>query len=180
MLNVIERMKLSAMELREHHLIGYTRRGTPIYQQAGAAVTAFWYGNAFISVFNKLVDIDSDAIKAMLTTSSYTVDQDAHDFKNDITNEVVGTGYTATGTTLTTPASTYTGGTNVWAIDFDDALWSTSTITARLAVVYDSTPATDATRPLLTYVDFGADQSSSGGDFKIVWNAGGVAKVTVA
>lgn len=180
MLNVIERMKLSAVELREHYLIGYTRKGTPVYEQAGAAVTAFWFGKAFISVFNKLVDIDSDTIKTMLTTVTYVPDQDVHDFKDDVTNEVSGTGYTATGTTLTTPSSTYTAGTNVWAIDFDDALWTTSTITARIAVVYDSTPATDATRPLLTYVDFGADQSSSGGDFKIVWNAGGVAKVTVS
>lgn len=144
------------------------------------AVTAFWFGSAFLSVFNKELDIDSDAIKTMLTTVTYVPDQDAHRYKSSVTNEVTGTGYTATGTTLTTPSSTYTGATNVWAIDFDDALWSTSTITARIAVVYDSTPGSDATRPLLTYVDFGGDQSSSGGDFKIVWNAGGVAKVTVS
>lgn len=144
------------------------------------AVTAFWYGNAFISVFNKLVDIDSDAIKTMLTTSTYVPNQDTHDFKDDVTNEVSGTGYTATGTTLTTPVSLYTGGTNVWNFDADDALWTTATITARIAVVYDSTPGTDATRPLLSYVDFGADQTASGGDFRIVWNAGGIVKVTVS
>ena len=144
------------------------------------AVTAFWYGNAFISLANKLIDIDSDAIKTMLTTVSYVPAQDTDDFKNDVTNEVSGTGYSAGGTTLTTPVSSYTGGTNVWAFDSDDALWSTSTITARIAVVYDGTPGTDATRPLLSYVDFGADQSSSGGDFKIVWNAGGLFKVTVS
>lgn len=144
------------------------------------AVTAFWYGSAFLSVFNKEADIDTDVVKTMLTTVSYVPDQDAHRYKSSVTNEVSGTNYTATGTTLTTPSQSYTGGTNVWAFDADDALWSTSTITARIAVVYDSTPGTDATRPLFSYVDFGADQSSSGGDFKIVWAAGGLFKVTVS
>lgn len=143
------------------------------------AVTAAWYGNAFVSVFNKLIDIDTDVIKTMLTTSSYAFSQDADDFKSDVTNEVTGTNYVATGTTLTTPVSLYTGGTNVWNFDADDAIWATSTITARVAVVYDSSPASDATRPLLSYVNFGADQSSSGGTFQITWNSGGLFKVTV-
>lgn len=161
-------------------IIGRRRNGDPIYQIAGGAVTAFWYGNAFISVFNKLIDIDSDAIKCMLTTSTYVPNQDTGDFKDDVTNEVSGTGYTATGTTLTTPSSTYTGGTNVWAFDADDAVWASSTITARNAVVYDSTPATDATRPLLSYVDFGGDNSTSSGTFTVQWAAGGIFKVTVS
>ena len=144
------------------------------------AVTAFWYGSAFLSTFNKELDIDSDAIKTMLTTSSYTPDQDAHRYKSSVTNEVTGTGYTATGTTLTTPSSTYTGGTNVWAFDADDAVWASSTITARLAVVYDSTPGTDATRPLLSYVDFGGDNSTSSGTFTVQWASGGIFKVTVS
>lgn len=165
---------------RSQHIIGYRRNGDAIYEIAGGAVTALWYGNAFISAFNKLMDIDSDTIKCMLTTSTYTPDQDAHDFKNDVTNEVSGTGYTATGTTLTTPVQAYTGATNVWNFDADDALWTTSTITARIAVVYDSTPGTDATRPLISYVDFGGDQTTNAADFKIVWAAGGIVKVTVS
>lgn len=144
------------------------------------AVTAFFYGNAFISVWNKLIDIDSDTIKTMLTTSTYVPNQDSDDFKNDVTNEVSGTGYSAGGTTLTTPVSAYTGGTNVWNFDADDAVWSSSTITARIAVVYDSTPGTDATRPLISYVDFGGDNSTSSGTFTVQWAAGGIVKVTVS
>jgi hypothetical protein len=143
------------------------------------AVTAFFYGSAFLSVFNKELDIDTDVIKCMLT-NGYTPDQDAHRYKSSVTSEVTGTAYTAGGTTLTTPIQSYTGGTNTWAFDADDALWSTSTITATVAEVYDFSPATDATRPLLSYVDFGGAQSSSGGDFKIVWNSGGLFKVTVS
>lgn len=127
------------------------------------------------------MDIDTDTIKCMLTTVAYVPDQDAHSFKSSVTNEHASSGgYTATGTTLTTPSATYTNGTNVWRFDADDAVWTSSTITARIAVVYDSTPGTDATRPLISYVDFGADQSTNGGDFKIVWDANGIVKVTVS
>ena len=144
------------------------------------AVTAFWYGKAFLSVFNKEVDINSDTIKVMLTTSTYTPNQDTHDYKDDVTNEVSGTGYSAGGVTLTTPVMAYTGGTNTWNFDADDAVWTTATFTARNAVMYDSTPGSDATRPLLSYVDFGADQTVAAADFKIIWNASGIVQVVVS
>ncbi len=150
---------------------------------SGGAVTALWYGKAFEAAFNKEMDLDTDVLKCMLCTSTYAPNQDTHKYKSDITNEVVGTGYTATGAALTGVTATgsqYTGATNVWAFDAGDTSWPTSTITARFAVVYDSTPGTDATRPLLFYVDFGADVTSTGGTFLITWAAGGLAKVTVS
>ena len=157
-------------------------RSLPVLQ--GGAVTALWYGNAFVSAFNKLIDLDGDALKCALLTSSYTPSQDTHDFFDDVVaNEITGTGYTAGGATLagvTAAASQYTALTNVWAFDANDTSWTTSTITARYAVVYDSTPGTNATRPLLFYVDFGADVSSTAGTFQITWASGGLAKVTVS
>jgi hypothetical protein len=144
------------------------------------AVTAFFYGNAFLSAFNKEIDFNSDSIKVMLCTSAYTPNQDTHQYKSSVTNEVSGTGYTAAGATLANASLTYTAGTNVLKLDGDDVSWATSTITARYAVIYDSTPATDATRPLIAYVDFGADVSSTAGPFTITWDAAGIATVTVA
>ncbi len=144
------------------------------------AVSAKWYGNAFGRAFNKEIDVDTDTIKVMLCTSAYTPDQDAHDYKNDVTSEVTGTGYTAGGATLGSVSVAYSGGTNTFTIDGADVSWPSSTITARYAVIYDSTPATDATRPLLGYVDFGADVSSSGGSFDIVWDSAGIFTVTAA
>lgn len=144
------------------------------------AVTAFFYGNAFLSAFNKEIDFNSDTIKVMLCTSTYTPNQDTHQYKSSITNEITGTGYTAGGATLGTPTLTYTGGTNVLKLDGDDTVWSTSTLTARYAVIYDSTPASDATRPLIAYLDFGADVVSTAGPFTITWDAAGIATVTVA
>lgn len=144
------------------------------------AVTAFMYGLFPKSVWNKEVDLDSDAIKVMLCTGSYTPNQDTHQYKSSITNEVTGTGYTAGGATLGSTVVTYTTGTNTLSFDAADTVWATSTITARYAVVYDSTPGTDATRPLICYIDFGADVISTGGNFTIVWDVTGIISVTVA
>ena len=144
------------------------------------AVTSFFYGLAHLSAWNKEIDFNSDTIKVMLCTSAYTPNQDTHQYKSSVTNEVTGAGYTAGGATLGTPTLTYTAGTNVLMLDGADVSWATSTITARYAVIYDSTPATDATRPLIAYVDFGADVVSTGGSFDLVWNAAGIATVTVA
>lgn len=143
-------------------------------------VTAYWYGLAFQSVFAKLMDLTNDNINVMLTTSTYTPNQDTHQYKSSVTNEVTGTGYTALGKTLASKVSTYTAATNVWNFDAADVTWATATITARYAVIYDGTPGTDATRPLLAYVDFGGDQSSAGGDFQIVWASSGILSVTVS
>lgn len=143
------------------------------------AVSAKVYGKFLTSLANKEVDLDSDTLKVMLCTSTYTPDQDAHIYKSSVTNEVVGTGYTAGGLALASKTITYTGATNVIALDAADLSWATSTITARYAVIYDST-GTDATSALLGWVDFGVDTSSSGGPFNITWDAAGLLTVTPA
>lgn len=144
------------------------------------AVTAKLYGLALKSAFNKEIDWDTDVIKVMLCTSAYTPDQDTHQYKSSITNEVTGTGYTAGGATLATPTINYTAGTNTLVLDAADTAWSNSTITARYAVIYDSTPGTDATRPLIGYVDFGADVATTSGTFTITWDAAGIVTLTAA
>jgi hypothetical protein len=144
------------------------------------AVTAFFYGNAFVSAFNGEIDFNSDTIKVMLCTSGYTPNQDTHAYKTSVTSEVTGTGYTAGGAVLGTATVTYDAASNTLKLDGDNAVWSSSTITARYAVVYDDSPATAATKPLIAYVDFGADVSSSAGTFTITWDAAGIATVTVA
>lgn len=129
---------------------------------------------------NKLLDVDSDTWKCSLQTSTFTPNQDTNDFYNDVTNEVSSTNYTAGGATISPLTSTYTGATNVWNVDGSDATWTTVTFTMRNAVVYDSSPGTSATDPLLMYVDAGADQTVSAANFSIVWDAAGIAKVTVS
>lgn len=144
------------------------------------AVSSALYGKFFLSLLNKEVDIDSDTLKVMLTTSSYTPDQDTDQYKSAVTNEISGTGYSAGGVALANVTVTYTAGTNAIKVDADDSQWTSSTLTARYAVIYDSTPSTDATRPLIEYQNLGADVSTTNGTFLIQWNAAGLFTITVA
>jgi hypothetical protein len=82
------------------------------------------------------------------------------------TNEVVGTGYTAGGGTLTNVTPTSSGTTAF--TDFADLTFSTATITARGAMIYNDTAAGD---PSVVILDFGADKTSTAGDFTIVFPA---------
>lgn len=126
------------------------------------------------------MDVEADTMKVALTTSSYSPSQDADDFFDDVTNEVSSSGYTAGGYSLTGSDQTYTSGTNVWAWDAGDPSWTGVTFAARYAVYYDSSPGSDATRPLVSYLNFGADQSISGANFSITHDAGGIVKVTLS
>lgn len=79
------------------------------------------------------------------------------------TNEVSGTGYTAGGNTLTAVSPT-TSGTTAY-VDFADTTWTSSTITANGALIYNNTNANRACAVLA----FGSDKSSSNGDFQIIF-----------
>jgi hypothetical protein len=140
------------------------------------AVTAHFYDNYWTSLANKEINLTADTLKLMLTTSTYAPNRGTHRYKSDITNEVAGTGYTATGNTIGSMGSNIA--TNVYSITGANASWPAATFTARYAVLYDATPATDATRPLVGYVDFGADQSPSNGTLSVTWNASGIGQVT--
>ena len=76
------------------------------------------------------------------------------------TNEVSGSGYSAKGNTLVnvTPTSTSTTAFT----DFSDTTWSSSTITARGAMIFNDTASGD---PSVVILDFGSNKSSSSSDF---------------
>ena len=81
------------------------------------------------------------------------------------TNEVSGTGYVAGGLTLTAVAPTSSGTTAF--VDFTDATWTTATITARGALIYNSSLGTNA----VAVLDFGSDKTATAGDFTITFPA---------
>ena len=123
------------------------------------------------------IDLDTDTIKVALVTSAYTVSQDDHEDYADITNEVSGTGYTAEGATLASKTVTKDNTDNEGVFDAADVTWAGSTITARGAIVYKYS-GTAATSWFICYFDFGADKTSTAGDFKITWNAEGILNIS--
>jgi len=116
-----------------------------------------------------------------LHTSSYTPDQDNHDFQNDLTNELATAGgYTVGGQALANKTATYDGASNTTKLDADDAAWTSSTLTWRTAVIVDTTPGSSATNPLESYHQGDVDTVSSGGTTTIVFNAAGIHTFTAS
>jgi hypothetical protein len=103
----------------------------------------------------------ADTMYMALYTSSATLDDTTTAYT--ATNEVSGTGYSAGGQALTTVAPTSSGTTAY--LDFNDETWTSSTITARGALIYNSTQSNKS----VAVLDFGADKTSTAGDFTVVF-----------
>lgn len=112
------------------------------------------------------IDFDTDTFRVMLTTSAYTEDKDAHDFRNDVTNEVAGTGYTAGGNVVTVTVTLDTANDRL-DITLGGTTWPTSTITARKAVYYKARGGASSADELVAVNDFGADVVSVAGTFTL-------------
>jgi hypothetical protein len=108
-------------------------------------------------------DLDTDTIYIALFTSSATLSAATTAYST--TNEVSGTGYTAGGNALTGAVISADGTTAI--VDFDNTTWASSTITARGALIYNSSKANRA----IAVLDFGSDKTSTDGDFTIQFPA---------
>ena len=104
-----------------------------------------------------------DTFKLALYTNSasFTAATTAYTVINEVGNS--GT-YAAGGGTLTNITPT-TSGTTAFT-DFADITFTSATITARGALIYNDTVAGD---PAVVVLDFGSDKSSTSGDFQIVF-----------
>ena len=115
------------------------------------------------------IDLEAETNKIALVNDSYTPDFNAHDFYNDLTNEVNGAGYTVGGKALTGTEVTISGG--VLTYDATDVAWTTSTITSAMAGVLYADAVGDE---LIYLADFVTAASTSAGTFTIQWNASGI------
>lgn len=104
----------------------------------------------------------ADTYKIALYTSAATLDASTTAYS--ATDEVAGAGYSAGGLTLT-GFTTGSSGTTAW-IDFTtDAEWTTATITARGALIYNSSQSNKA----VCVLDFGSDKTSTAGTFTVAF-----------
>jgi hypothetical protein len=112
-----------------------------------------------------------DTFKLALYTSSATLGAGTTAYTTS--NEVSGVGYTAGGGTLSN-LGVSTSGTTAFT-DFSDLTFPNATITARGALIYNTTPSANdnsgssLTNPAVAVLDFGSDKSSSDGDFTIIF-----------
>lgn len=125
----------------------------PIIQgQCTAGKVAFYSGTIVpatdvlkIALYTSLANLDS-------TTAVYTA-----------SGEIVGAGYTAGGATLT-GATVGSSGTTAW-LTFNNADWVSATITARGALIYDSSKGNVA----IAVLDFGANRSVRNSTFRVTF-----------
>ena len=102
--------------------------------------------------------------KLALFTSSATLGASTTDYST--TNEVSGTGYSAGGSALTSVNPTTSGTTAI--SDFNDLTFSTATITANGAIIYNTTTGGGSgTTDAVVVLAFGGDKTSTAGDFTI-------------
>ena len=102
----------------------------------------------------------SDQFKLALYTSSASLGAGTTAYTSS--NEVSGTGYTAKGAFLTSVTPTTPSTTAL--TDFNDLTFSSATITARGALIYNEAATSD---PSVCVLDFGGDKTSTSGDFTI-------------
>ena len=132
---------------------------------------------AKLKLANGVFDLDTNTYKMALTTSAQAlaatfVGTSTDCRYTDLTNEVAnGNGYTTGGKTLT---PTWTQSTGTMTFDCADEAWTSSSITARYAVIYDDTTAN---KNLLAYClldSTPADVTTSNGTLTVTIHASGV------
>lgn len=117
-------------------------------------------------------DLDTDAIYIALYTSAAALDAATTAYTTS--GEVATAGnYTAGGIQLTGPVISLDGTTGI--CDFADATWAAATITARGAMIYNSSKANRA----IAILDFGSDKTSTDGNFTVIMPAASAATALV-
>lgn len=145
--------------------------------------TALVYLNGVKNLNEGDVDWNTDTINLALYTSSYTPNQDTHDFRDDLgANEASGgSGYTSLGSTIANRAVNVDGGTNEIRLAGDDVVW---TITGgpfafRYGVIFKSRGGAASADELIGYIDFGA-QSVTDAQITVDFNANGIIVYTAS
>lgn len=125
------------------------------------------YNSAIRDEATGAIDYDTDTFYAMLVTSAYTPDKDVHNRRDDVTNEVVGAGYTAGGQAVTVTVAAVDTANDRVVITFASHNWPTATITARGEVIYKRRGGASSADELVYYNDFGSDITSTAGTFTV-------------
>jgi len=145
-----------------------------------------WYTKGLGSIMSGAVDLDTDTIKVMLVTSSYTFNVD-DDFISSGAgtpggSELSGTGYTAGfggagRKAITTKTVTLDDTNNRAVFDGDDVAWTAINAGTAAAAILVKEVTTDADSILIAYIDTATPAFpivTNGGDVTIQWATTGI------
>ena len=124
------------------------------------------YNSCVENLANNNIDFGADTFKVMLVTSSYTPDKDAHGYRDDVTDEASGTGYTTGGETIACTVSRNDANDRV-VLTFAATSWTSSTFGAAGAVYYKSRGGASSADELIAYADFGGTVSATNDTFAL-------------
>ena len=131
-----------------------------------AITTAMWttFKKEILEAFHNFKNTGGSTFNLALYTSSASLGAGTTAYTTS--NEISGTGYTAKGAALTRVDPSNDGTTAI--TDFSDLTFSSSSLTARGALIFNDSASGD---PSVCALDFGADKTSSSGDFTIQFPA---------
>ena len=141
------------------------------------AVTHKLYGPSMKNILDGTIDLGADTFKVALMSSGFSLDQDHEDWAEVSTHQITDADYTAGGITLSIASSQMTYATRMTSVvcSSETVFASTGTISAYHAVVYGST-----SDKLISAVDFGGEEASVDGEYKITWTDSKLFTVTVS
>jgi hypothetical protein len=129
------------------------------------------------------MDYLSDTIKATLHTATYAPNIDTHEAFSQATNELgTANGYTAGGQALGTKTVSYNATGNITTYSAADFSWTASggSLVFQYVVFHDETISTGPpAKPLIGYIDAGAQTITTGNTFTIDITASGLFTATV-
>lgn len=140
------------------------------------AAPTLWYCNGLKKAIDRALALGTP--KAMFLTAAYVMDQDAHDYIDDVSaNQATGTGVAAGGVALTSVTTTVDGASNTVTLDAADI--TGISVTCCYVVIYVDT-GTPSTSPVLTITDLSAGDAVDSVWTGVVWGASGIAGISAA
>lgn len=130
-------------------------------------MASFPFNSAVRDEATGAIDYDTDSFKVMLLTSAATPNKDTWSKRSDVTNEVVGSGYTAGGAAVTVTVPAMDTVNDRLDISLGGNAWANASITARYAVYYKSRGGAATADELVAVNDFGADVTSTAAAFTL-------------
>lgn len=131
-------------------------------------MASFNFNAGIRAIVTGAIDLDTDSFKMLLITSALTeTEKDGFDFRNDIVNEVTGTGYTAGGAAVTLTVAAVDTANNDVEITCSSPSWPAATISAAAGIIYKSRGGASSADELLCHIDFGGTVVSTNGTFTV-------------